>query len=139
MSLIKSSNNACALSAVSIVREDLDEKLIPDTFTKHGYKPSSGSHQHTIEKSLRELGVQSTSFNKELMHERFRTREGKAPTTAEFARTTGASGAWYVCTRYHAFNIIDGIPVDPYCGKPQLRGRIVLAWDIKKGHIRVVR
>jgi len=129
MSLIKSSNNACALSAVSIVREDLDEKLILDTFTKHGYKPSSGSHQHTIEKALRELGVEYTSHNKELMHGRFSS--GKAPTTAEFARTTGAKGAWYVCTRHHAFNIIDGIPVDPYYGKPQLRGRIVLAYLIE--------
>lgn len=130
MSLIKSSHNACALSAVSIVREDLDEKLILDTFTKHGYSPSSGSHQHTIEKSLRDLGVQFTSFNKQLMHDRFYKRKGKAPTTAEFARGQGAEGVWYVCTSSHAFNIIDGIPVDPYYEKPQLRGRIVLAYRI---------
>lgn len=128
MSLIKSSNNACALSAVSIAREDLDEKLIFETFTKHGYKPTSGSHQFTIERSLRELGVEFTSFNKELMHKRFK---GETPTTAEFARTIGSEGVWYVCTRHHAFNVVDGIPVDPYYGKPQLRGRIVLAYRIE--------
>lgn len=121
MSYFDSLPSACALSATSVVREDIPPEKIHAVFSRNGFRTNHGSTLVTISESFKELGIE---------YEDMRV-EARKHTLGEFCREVGTEGVLFVCSVRHAFCVIEGVPVDPYYGKPQMRSRVTSAWRIK--------
>lgn len=105
--------NACALSALKALRSDLEDSLIIETFRKHGFH-SKGIPHGAEKKVLRELGI--GYIETEL-------REDHQITLFRFCQDH-PEGSFMVHTRKHYQAVINGIPVDPYFGRPKMRATV---------------